>query len=153
MESVHTQIRTVVQSRELIARRLSERGSQLAMQRPDLVAIQERLKDMTSCEMRGKMENDALLRRKVELDRQFLDHQAEFSEIMQELNREKALTMERKSQLTGKMADFQQCTRSDDVEIRGLMSEIDELTAKIEMTKKQQIAARKECPSNEEGRI
>jgi chromosome segregation ATPase len=140
IESCHSEIEVAVETQEKLTHRLSKCG--LAGQPSTLASVQERFKETTSLEMKGSMEREALGRQRVDFERQFVERQAEFSEMMQAVNREKTATMERRSVLTAKVADFQHETAALEAEMRELTSVVHDIVAGLELVKRRQIAAK-----------
>jgi chromosome segregation ATPase len=141
LEEWQEKLRFSLQSQAQLKKRVADRQSQSSSRIHD--GLKAQLQQLTADDIRFKLENQGLRRRQAEIDRTFLERQAEFSQAMEELNHEKTLTMEHRSHLSAKMSDAQRTLAQDDDEIRRLTVEVNELTVSVELTQKRQAAAKK----------
>jgi chromosome segregation ATPase len=141
LEGCQTKLRFSLQSQAQLKKRITDRQSQPSSRIHD--GLRAQLQQVRAEEVRFKLENQGLHRRKADTDRTFVERQAEFSRAMEELNHQKTLTMERRSDLSTRMGDLQRTLAQDDDEIRRLTLAVNDLTVSVELAKNRQAAAKK----------
>jgi chromosome segregation ATPase len=141
---VHNEkIQQLGDAQKILEAKLTDRRNQFTSKKKEQEALAERVKSAVYGEMHAKAENDALQRRKAEIERQFIDRQSEFNEAMEALNREKSAAMEHKARLNTKMGELHQNTSSDDLELQTLTSTINELSVNLDSMKQRHLAVKK----------
>jgi hypothetical protein len=141
IEECQSNLRFCLQSQAQMKKRLGDRPSQSTSRIQDTLKTQ--LQQVMADEVRFKLENQGLRRRQADIDRTFLERQAEFSQEMETLNQNKTLTMENRNTLATRMSDVQRTLAQDDDEIRQLTLAVNDLTISVELTKNRQAAAKK----------
>jgi chromosome segregation ATPase len=138
IEECQSNLRFCLQSQTQMKKRLSDRPSSRIQD-----TLKAQLQQVMADDVRCKTENQGLRRRQADIDRTFLERQAEFSQEMETLNHSKTLTMEHRNTLATRMIDLQRTLSQDDDEIRQLTVAVNELTISVEFTKNRQAAAKK----------